>query len=121
MTINQGDCGGLVIRGDDSTGKEYVFDVCNDGTYCFYKYKSNSGSDSITLTSGNSPAIEQGTGQSNTIAVVANGSNFDLYVNDQKIASASDSGYSQGDVGLVANAVSNATIVTFQDARLWTS
>jgi len=62
----------------------------------------------------------KGTGQLNVIAVVANGSNFDLYINDQKVGSASDSAYSQGSIGLVASAYNNATKVTYQDARIWT-
>jgi serine/threonine protein kinase len=120
MAIDQGDCGGMNIRDDSSTGKDYMFTVCQDGHYYFVKYTSHSGSNSPTLTSGNSSAINQGTGQANTIAVVANGSNFDLYVNGQKIDSASDSTYSQGFIGLIANALNNATTVTYQDARVWT-
>jgi hypothetical protein len=119
VTINQGDCGDLGVRENSDDSNDYIFEVCQNGSYGFYKYKSLS--DSTALMSGNSSAINQGTGQLNTIAVVANGSNFDLYVNGQKIGSASDSNdYSQGTVGLFADAVSNATTVTFQDARLWT-
>ena len=118
MTINRGDCGGLVIR-NDNTGRDYIFEVSQEGFYFFLKYKSNS-SGATALMSGISSAIKQGTGQSNTIAVVANGGNFDLYVNGQKIDHASDSDdYSQGYVGLVASAINNATTVTYQDARLW--
>ena len=118
MTINQGDCGGMDIRYDGSTGKDYIFIVCQDSYYALWKYTSNTSS--TTLTSGRSSAINQGTGQSNTIAVVANGSNIDLYVNGQKIDSTSDSDYSQGKFGLIANADNSATTVTYQDARLWT-
>ena len=65
-------------------------------------------------------AIKRGTGGLNVIAVVANGSRFDLYVNRQKIDSASDSTYSQGSIGLVADAPDNPTTVIYQDARIWT-
>ncbi|HEY4034113.1 MAG TPA: protein kinase [Ktedonobacteraceae bacterium] len=118
MTINQGDCGGMIIRNDGSNAMDYSFQVCQDGSYGFYKYTSNS--TSSTLTSGNSSAINQGTGQSNTIAIVANGSNFDLGVNSQKIDSASDGAYSTGYIGLIAEANNDATTVTYQDARAWT-
>ena len=70
------------------------------------------------LTSGYSSAIDQ-TGKSDVMALVANGSRFDLYVNGQHIGSLSDSAYSQGTIGLVASAVTDATTVTYQDARLW--
>jgi len=43
-----------------------------------------------------------------------------LYVNRQKIDSASDSTYGQGSIGLVADAQDNPTTVTYQDARIWT-
>jgi len=70
--------------------------------------------------SGNSPAINQGAGKLNLIAVVANGSSFNLYINSQKVGNASDSAYSQGSIGLVAGAYNNATTVTYQNARIWT-
>jgi serine/threonine protein kinase len=120
MTINQGDCGGLVIRGNSDSSNLYLFRVCQDSYCYFFKYESHSGSDTAALASGNSSAINQGTGQANTIAVVAKGSHFDLYVNGQKIGSVSDSVYSQGYIGLIADAPNNATTVTYQDARLWT-
>lgn len=56
----------------------------------------------MSLARGNASAIKQGINQSNVIAVVANGSSFDLYVNGQKIDSASDGTYSQGFIGLIA-------------------
>jgi serine/threonine protein kinase len=121
MTINQGNCGGMMIRYDSKkTGKGYSFLICQNGYYYFYKYTPyNNASNAKTLASGSSLAIHQGN-QSNLIAVVANGSAFDLYVNSQKIASVSDSSYySEGEIGLLAYAVNNVTTVTYQDARLW--
>ncbi len=120
MAINQGDCGGMTIRDNSDNSNLYLFLVCQDGSYHFNKYMSSSAGGSTTLTNGNSSAINQGAGQSNTIAVVANGSSFDLYVNSQQIDSASDSAYSQGYVGLAAWANNDATTVIYQDARVWT-
>lgn len=117
MTINQGDCGGLTMRNIGDNSNLYYFRVCQDGNYLFSKYTSHSGS---TILSGNSSAINPGTNQSNVIAVVANGSSFDLYVNSKKIDSASDNTYSQGFIGLSADALSNQTVVTYQNARVWT-
>jgi hypothetical protein len=119
MTINQGDCGGMAIRNDESTGKVYIFEVCSGGGYQFMKYASSNGSDSSQLQHHNSSsAINQGN-QSNCIAVVANGGEFDLYVNGQQIDSVIDYGYSQGKVGLIAWDNGDATTVTFQNATLW--
>ena len=115
MTINQGDCGGLLIRDNSDHSKYYVFEVCQDDSYFFW-----SASHTIPLRSGNSSAVKRGRGQLNVIAVVANGSSFDLYVNNQKVDSASDGAYSQGNIGLMAHAYNDATTVTYQDARIWT-
>ena len=120
MTIDKGDCGGLAIRSQSNNANLYLFQVCQDGSYNFYKYMVNSASSPTTLTRGNPLAIKEGVGQSNTIAVVANGSNIDLYINGQKVSSTSDSAYSQGSIGLVASAYNNATTVTYQNARIWT-
>jgi hypothetical protein len=120
MTINQGDCGGLSIRSQSNYSNLYLFQMCQDGTYDFYKYTLSSPSSPTRLMSGNSPAINQGIGKSNLIAVVANGSGFNLYINSQKIGNANDNAYSQGSIGLVAGAYNNATTVTYQNARIWT-
>ena len=121
MTINQGDCGGVVIRFDSNTGKGYAFIVCQYRNYYFYKYTPHN-RDPTPLAYGSILKINQGN-QSNLIAVVANGNGFDLYVNSQKIVSASDSSYdssySEGDIGLLAFANNNVTTVTYRDARLW--
>lgn len=118
MRINQGDCGGFTIRdSNDSSGRDYFLEVCQDGYYRFYKYTSND--DSAALKSGRSPAIKQGLGQLNVLAVVANGNNFDLYANGQKIDTANDGAYSRGVLGLMASAYTKLTTVTYQDARLW--
>ena len=115
MTIVNGDCGGMDIRNNDNTGQDYIFAICSDGRYYFKKYASNNGSDEATLRQGN----YQGN-QSNRIAVEANGGEFDLYVNGQKIDHVSDYGYSQGTIGLLAWNNGDATTVTFQNASLWT-
>lgn len=118
MTINQGDCGGLTLRSNTNTSNLYLYEVCQDGSYYFYKYTANSSS--MSLTRGNAVAISKGLGQLNVVAVVANGSNYDLYVNGQKVDTANDSTYGQGILGLVASAYTNPTAVTYQDARVWT-
>src|SRR6266702_3279630 len=120
MTIKQGDCGGLAIRANSDGSQVYIFSVCQNSHYRFTKYVSFSGSDAVRLTYGSSSAINQGTNQSNVIAVVANGGSFDLYVNGQKIDSTSDNTYSQGFIGLIAYPLNNQTVVTYQDVRVWT-
>ncbi len=72
-----------------------------------------------TLTSNSSSAIKTGLNQSNLIAVVANGSTLDLFVNGQKIDSVLDSTYSHGQIGVVADATNNQTEVVYSNAKVW--
>jgi serine/threonine protein kinase len=117
MTIDEGNCGGMIFRSNSDGSKLYDYLVCEDGSYALYKYVSNSSSSSLTVSS--SSAIKTGVGQTNIIAVVANGNSIGLYVNTQKIASVNDSSYTQGNIGLVAAPSDHATQVTYQDARVW--
>jgi serine/threonine protein kinase len=117
MRIIQGDCGGVIFRFQEpNNGTFYHFAVCQDGMYALYN------SYDITLIQPNSSsAIHTGLNQSNLIAVVANGSTLDLYVNNQKIDSVSDSAHSQGQIGVAATDLNNPTEVVFSNAKVWTS
>jgi hypothetical protein len=113
MIILKGGCGGISLR-DGSAGHAYYFGVCQDGNVSFQRYD---GLDSVqTIYQSNTSALHTGLNQSNTIAVVANGSHFDLYINQQHIASGPDDKYSSGAFGVSAN--SNSEVV-YSHARLW--
>ena len=121
MQIVKGDGGGLVFRDQDTPQafRNYVIDVFQDGSY--YLYLVN-GSNVSTLTSGNSPAIKQGVGQSNLIAVVAQGSTITVYINHQQIASVTDSTFNHGKIGFESTANGSnghATELVFSNARVW--
>ncbi len=58
-------------------------------------------------------------GQVNLIAVVAYGSSFDLYVNRQELITVSDSAYSSGQIGVIAEDINNPTEVAFSNAEDW--
>lgn len=72
------------------------------------------------LSSGSISAFHKGLNQINLIAVVAEKSNIDVYVNLHLIASAGNSTYNQGQVGVLAKDDSNATEVVFRNAKVWT-
>jgi serine/threonine protein kinase len=118
LTILQGDCGGIVFRGNDTNDTGYLFVICQNGTYALYLNMDNTLS--ALLASSSSSVINTGLGQSNVIAVVANGSTLDLYVNKQKVNSISDSIYNHGQIGVDAYPLSNLTEVAFSNARVWT-
>jgi serine/threonine protein kinase len=120
MTIIKGDCGGIQVRYDRAKNSDYTFSICQDGSYDFRLFIDPIGPQVEMLTGGRSSAIHTGPDQSNVIAVVANGSSFDLYVNHQKIDSAHDATYSHGKIALTAEAFANPTEVVFSNAKVWT-
>ena len=71
------------------------------------------------LKNGTSSVINTGLNQSNLIAVVANGSTIDLYVNLHHLDSVSDGTYTSGQIGIVAYSTSDPTEVAFNNARIW--
>jgi eukaryotic-like serine/threonine-protein kinase len=120
MKVLQGDCGGMVFRADSNSGKMYFFEVCQDGTYLFSRYLDFTGNNVKDLAGGSSAAITTGLNQTNVIAVVAQGSTLSIYVNKQKIASASDSTFSHGQIGLFADSNSHPTEAAFNNVKVWT-
>ncbi len=122
MTIVKGDTGGIVFRIDNTSSKFYYFHISRDGSYGLDLYMDNLRKDRIPLKSGSSSAINPNLYQTNLIAVVAIDNNFDLYVNNTRIASVTDnnSTYSHGQIGVIADAVNNPTEVVFSNAKVWT-
>lgn len=117
MKIIKGDCGGIVFRWSHPKG--YYFRVCQYGTYRLFLFIDSSGGNAKQLVSNFSSAIHTGLDQANLIAVVANGSTLDLYVNHQKITSVQDVTYSHGDIGLSAEDIMNPTGVIYSNAKVW--
>jgi hypothetical protein len=119
MTILHGNCGGIIFRINPDATKYYLFQVCATGYY-----ELDAGLDSThfkTLVTKSSPAITTGYNQLNTIAVVANGSTLDLYVNHTKIDSVSNStSTGAGFIGLAAGDSSEPTEVAYSNAKVWT-
>ncbi len=115
MQILRGNCGGLSLRDTTSTAHAYNFEVCQDGSYRLNRFDNFQ--NELVVASGFSGDIVRGLGQTNVVAVVANGSTFDLYVNHQKINTVNDSSYSQGLFGVAAFL---NTEVAYTNARMWT-
>src|SRR5207244_553512 len=105
---------------DSNTGKLYFFEVCQDGTYLFSRYLDFTGNNVKDLAGGSSAAITTGLNQTNVIAVVAQGSTLSIYVNKQKIASANDSTFTHGQIGLFADVNTHHTDAAFNNAKVWT-
>jgi transcriptional regulator with XRE-family HTH domain len=119
MTILRGDCGGIIFRTNDTYSNFYLFQVCSDGSYDLYIYGENT-FPSSTLARNTSSAIRTGPNQLNTIGVVADGSTIDLYANQTKLTTITDSTYASGEIGLVAADIANVTLVNYNNFKVWT-
>jgi len=117
LTIDQGDQGGIIFRANNAKSQYYLFRVGTDGSYTLERYTNNQ---AITLSSGFSIAIASGTGQSNTLAVIANKSTLALFANSTYITSVSDSTLTSGLIGVVALDFTLPTDVEFSNAQVWT-
>jgi eukaryotic-like serine/threonine-protein kinase len=119
LIIKTGDCGGIIFRADFTNFKYYYFSICQNGAYEFLVFSGQNRSTTLRQNSFN-PAIKTGLGQSNLIAVVANGNTLSLYVNHQQIDSVIDSTYSQGQIGVLSeNDTANPTEIIFSNAKVW--
>jgi len=129
VTFINGDCGGVVFRSGDPQydPRLYYFYICQDSQYGLVRYTANEFSSTINpvLINGHSSYIVAGSGQVNSITVVALGPKFDLYVNGQRIDEVQDPDpgyYRDGTIGVVAKALelNHPTEVAFSDAKVWT-
>ncbi len=120
LTINQGDEGGLVFRSNSNSdlAQFYLFSINQSGSYRLEVSKDRT--HNTSLAEDTSSAIKTGTGQPNTLAVVAKGGTLYLYINKQYVGSASDNTYSSGMLGVFASDASTTTDVSFSNAQVWT-
>lgn len=115
--VVQGDQGGIIFRANSAKSQYYLFRVGIDGSYTLERYTNTQ---VTTLSSGFSVGIATGTGQSNTLAVIANKSALSLFANSTYIASVTDSTFTSGQIGVVALDFTLPTDVEFSNAQVWT-
>jgi serine/threonine protein kinase len=120
-SITQGDCAGLVFRYIDNNNFLF-FKVCQNGQYNLGDYVNNNEKD---IGFHANSAIKQGVNQQNVIAVTVQGDTINLYVNGKNIDSVTTSiltsrTFSKGEIGLLADDISNPTSVIYSKALLWT-
>jgi hypothetical protein len=116
MTILKGDRGGIFFRQVGTQGPYYYSSIKIDGAY---ELDSFTGKTSNVLQRGTSPAIKRGLNQPNLLAVVAQGSSIDLYVNGQSLLHISNGTTSNGLIGVAADATDQPAEVAFTNARVW--
>jgi hypothetical protein len=117
MTLLRGDRGGLFFRQVASAGPYDYFSITRDGSY---ELDVSNGKQLTILTRGSSPAIKTGLDQPNLLAVVAQGSAIDLYVNGQHLAHLTDTTAPRGLIGVAADASAQPAEVAFRNVKVWT-
>ncbi len=93
--------------------------MSQDGSYQLVKSVSVSGTNDQVLRSGSATAFKTGLNQANLVAVVAQSNLLSLYVNKQFVASVSDSSYTSGEIGVLAQDVTQPTEVAYSNAQVW--
>jgi len=127
MKILSGDGGGLIFRSDRSAAHYYAFTFCSsqgncggtdvkDGYYALYAIGYGLRLEPSHIKS---PAINPQLGASNTLAVVALGSDIYLYANGQYLEYVHDTHLSGGTIGVTAYAQGSTTQVEFSHATVW--
>jgi len=117
MVIQEGDEGGIILRFDRALVTFYSFHISTDAAYRLDI--DNQQGFVRTLSEGTSPAIKIGHNQTNVITVIAQSSSIVLYVNEQYVTSVTDSTYSRGSIGVIAQDDFNPTNVAFTNAKVW--
>jgi hypothetical protein len=120
-TLYQGDYVGIIFRAPSSLDSHYyLFRISTDGTCILKRYVDRVDAHAILLDSGTNAQFHRGTGQSNTLAVVAQDQRLTLYINRQVVTSVLDQAYSEGQIGVLAgNDTHPPAEAAFQNAKVW--
>jgi len=112
--------GGIIFRANPVDNTYYDFIIARDGSYALNRFDGNStGIPTRIAGACCSSAIKTSQGQSNTIAVVADGGMIALYVNYHKLTSVQDSTYQAGSIGFITVAINKPTEVVYSNVRVW--
>ena len=127
-----GGSGGLLFHGNNTNKQFYFFEIFTTGNYAMYRCPGTNGaecpqlSSSTTTGRGPIPSFEANLNHSNTIALLANGNTFSIYVNNQLVVdpivdAVADPTYSHGRIGMMArqNNASAVTDVLFNNIKIW--
>lgn len=115
------DGGGIALR--SSGNSYYYFEIFESGRYVFAACTGNDCSHAVAegLSQG-IPSFHTGLNHPNTIAIVANGNSFELFVNGEHVigpVSDTTNTSSHGLIGVYGSAKDATTEVVYRDARVW--
>ena len=107
---------GIIFR--DQGGGWYQFTVASNGFFRADKFVEFTPVELLPWTE--SPWIARGEGELNTLAVLALGSNFLLYINGQEVASFSDPDRTAGRIALVVDSYDQGGVrIVWDNAEVW--
>jgi serine/threonine protein kinase len=104
VSLLSGNNAGLIFR--VNSDQFYDFEINNKGEFFFRRHDTGAGSKYIYLTPNTRSAAIAPNGQKNMLLVMANGSDFKLFINRTFVGEVQDSTYVSGQLGLVAGTLS---------------
>lgn len=121
VSLLAGSDAGLILRATDQ--QFYEFGIDNQGNFFFRRHDSDgAGGGSFTnlISATRSNAVLPGK-RNNTLLVIANGSNFDLFINGVLVGEYQDSSYANGQVGFSVETYStvNAGEASFSNFKVF--
>jgi hypothetical protein len=124
-TIQTGTCSGsdhygLIVRVPDmsTANSGYLVGLTCDGKYSLRKWDGTNMTDVIAWTK--SDAIKSGSDQTNRLGVLANGSDFTVYINGVAQKSASNDAFKEGNFGFFVGASKTANLtITASQIAYW--
>jgi hypothetical protein len=111
---------GIVIRHSLSPESSYRFQITPSGEYSIV-VERNPGGSSVLHSGAITTPFNRGPDSYNTLAVVANGASFTLYVNHMQVMTFQDSSLDTGSIGVYASSPRDVpeTEVVYTFARVW--
>jgi hypothetical protein len=120
LKASRNDSAGIYIRGDSTLEHDYRIDLNGDGTFDIAKeyLDSKNNPQSIFLVGPRSSPALDAPGAQNTIMVIVNGSQLQLFLNNVEVSTVTDSDYVTGQVALFAYAGKDSHDVTVSFSRV---
>lgn len=109
--------GGITFRGDTVAGNLYYIRFLPDSSYTISTEQNNQFSSALAL--GIATTFTTGFGQTNTVTMIAQGRQMYFYTNQKFFSQISDSTYTTGFIGLLADDNTKASEVVYMNAKIW--
>jgi hypothetical protein len=120
--ITKDTCGGIIFRDQEPSfpalAEYYEFYICTDG-----KYRFRYGDTDFGILANGFSLFNTDVGLASIIAVVANGNQFELYINGQRVNGATDNSFHFGTISVFVTYLSNSNAsneVAFNYLKVWT-